>query len=493
MEIWKQLSEKIQEIYSLRSANALLGWDQETKMPPGGGEGRAMAMASLSKIIQEKYVDRQMGDLLEAALDVSDTNPAQKAIIREIKRDRDRYLKIPAKLTEQMAKTSSLCQQNWAKARQTNDSASYNPWLSKMLDLCKEQAKCIGYTESPYDPMLDIYEPDMKTSEIRPVFSELKTAISSLLEKLEASKIQFPALPENGYSIDAQKLLNRALAEQLGFSLSSGRLDESAHPFTEGIWPGDVRLTTRYNEREILGALFGTIHEVGHGLYEQGFSPEYYGTPLAEAVSLGIHESQSRLWENQVGRSLSFWKYFYPELQKTFPNHFGSLKLNDFYKAINKVEKSFIRVDADELTYNLHIILRFELELELFSGNLQVENLEEAWKEKSKELLGIVPEEPRLGYMQDVHWSVGLFGYFPTYALGNIYSAQLFEKAKEQIPQLDELIEKGEFFHLREWLRKNIHQYGRQYQAAELMENACGEKISTGAFLNYLENKYGNF
>jgi len=494
---WQDFEATVKEIYSLRSAAALLGWDQETMMPPRGGEGRALAFSSISKVIQEKYCMDKNGDLIsefEMPEMQKKLNEWQQGLVREFKKDRERYLKIPLSLTEEMAKTSSLTQQIWAKARPNNDTAAFNPMLKKMLELTKQQAECIGYEDSPYDAMLDIYESNTKSKDLVNVFEEIKNGIVPLIQKIKESgknlQQQHQLEGVSSFPIPSQKMFNEKLVAQLTFNLRAGRLDESAHPFTEGIWPGDVRLTTRYDENDIRGGIFSSIHEAGHGLYEQGFLPEHYGTPMAEAVSLGIHESQSRLWENQVGRSKNFWKYFFPKLRLTFPEQLKKFSLDSFYSAINIVEPGLIRVDADEVTYNLHVILRFELERALFEGNLAIEDIETAWNEKSKQMLGISSPDAAGGYMQDVHWSCGLFGYFPTYALGNLYSAQIYNKLEEDLPNLNEQVSHGDFANLREWLRKQIHQYGRLYSPPELIQKVTGQPLSAKYFNTYINSKY---
>jgi len=292
------------------------------------------------------------------------------------------------------------------------------------------------------------------------------------------------------FDVDGQRKFNQKILKEMTFDLEKGRLDEAAHPFTEGVWPRDVRLTTRYSERDLLSGIFGTIHEGGHGLYEQGFQEVFYGTPMAEAISLGVHESQSRLWENQIGRSLPYWKRYFPVLKKMFSTQLGDVGLNDFYASVNRVEPSLIRVEADELTYNLHIALRFDMEKALFSGEIEVDDLENLWKQKMKQMLGVEPESVSEGYMQDVHWSLGLFGYFPTYSLGNIISAQLFKKMSSDLGNMNSLIEEGAFEKIKEWLQKNIYSYGRELSPTELVEKATGEAPNAAFFKEYLEKKY---
>ncbi len=475
------------EIYALRSATALLAWDQETKMPPSGGEGRAQALGALSTIIHEKYCSKRLADLLEDSSQDSGLTESQIALVRELKRDRDKAVKIPASLTEELARSTSLSQMAWAKARPLNDTKSFNPWLQKVFALRKQEAECLGYENHAYDALLNQYEPGAKSEELKILFADLKNSIVPLLQKIiGASSKPLPKL--TSYPIEKQKKVNAKILSDMGFDLQAGRLDESAHPFTEGVYPTDVRLTTRYFEDNFLSSIFSTLHEGGHGLYEQGFRTENFGTPLGEATSLGIHESQSRLWENQVGRSHEFWEYYAPLLQKELGDGFSNTQ--SLMQIINHVKPSLIRVEADEVTYNLHIILRFELEIALFNGELQVADLEAAWNEGMQKSFGFAPDSPSNGYMQDVHWSCGLIGYFPTYTLGNLCAAQLFNKVQENISGLNDKIRQGQFSPLQEWLKINIHQYGRQFSGDELMKKATGESMQSHYFANYLKRKY---
>ncbi|MFC1584039.1 carboxypeptidase M32 [Fibrobacterota bacterium] len=481
----------VNEIYSIKSAQALLGWDQETMMPPRGGKSRAESSAVLSKVAQEKYCHPELGELIETLQEAKDLSKEEQANLREVKKDRDKLLKIPARLTQELAMTTSLAQQTWAEAMPKNDTSLFNPWLKKVFDLSRELAECLGYEQCPYDALLDQYEPEATAEEIAVILADLKDKTVPLLQKITHSPVEPDRdLLTQSFPVQTQKMFNDMVLRDLGFQLEAGRLDISAHPFTEGICPGDVRLTTRYNEHEVMGSISATVHEGGHGLYEQGFSPVYYNTPMAEAVSLGIHESQSRLWENQVGRGLPFWKNYFSKLKKVFPEQLAKSFLADFHLALNEVKPSFIRVGADEVSYNLHIILRFEIEKDLFEGNLKIEDVEEAWNEKMKRLLGLSPDQARNGYLQDVHWSAGLIGYFPAYSLGNLYSAQLFNQARKDIQDLDENIEKGDFYPLREWLRDRVHKHGRRYSPAELVEKVTGEPPSSRHFADYITGKY---
>lgn len=482
--------ELSRDLYALRSAVGVLSWDQETCMPPKGAEGRARSLAALARVMHQRFSDPRLAEALEAAA-AGPLSDEERAVVRELRRDRDKAVKIPEALAAGIAETVSLAQRAWAEARPKNDTAAFNPWLAKVVALRRQEAECLGYAETPYDALLENYEPGARASSLRVLLADLKSKLVPLLGRIRAAQGDAPdPLAGKAFPIEAQRAFNQALLGAMGFDLGAGRLDESAHPFTEGAHPQDVRLTTRYDERDPMSALFSTLHEGGHGLYEQGFDPRWYGTPMAEAVSLGVHESQSRLWENQVGRSRDFWTRWYPDLRAAFPAQLSALPLDGFLKAINRVRPSFIRVEADEVTYNLHIVLRFELETELFGGRLEPADLEAAWNEGMRRNLGVTPPEPRLGYMQDVHWGCGLLGYFPTYTLGNLRAAQLFEAARAALPGLSADVRAGRFGSLGAWLRENVHRHGRRYDGDALMEKVTGRKTEAGPFLAYLEAKY---
>jgi carboxypeptidase Taq len=498
---YQSLLEYSRDLYALRSAVGLLSWDQETMMPSKGGEGRARAMASLSRVMHQRFSDPRLLEALEACAADEKGAPGsgmplseeERVVVRELRRDRDKAVKVPESLAAEIAETVSLSQRVWAEARPKNDTAAFNPWLAKVIGLRRREAECLGYVETPYDALLDNYEPGARTSYLRKLLNDLKAELVPLLGKLlDAQGGAEPALAGKVFPIADQRVFNLKILKAMGFDLEAGRLDESAHPFTEGTHPEDVRLTTRYNDHDLMPALFSTLHEGGHGIYEQGFQPRFYGTPMAEAVSLGVHESQSRLWENQVGRSRDFWSRYYPDLQKTFPAQLGALDLNGFLRAINRVQPSLVRVEADEVTYNLHIVLRFELETALFGGELEPKDLEAAWNEGMRRNLGVAPESPSLGYMQDVHWSCGLLGYFPTYTLGNLRSAQLYGAAQKAMPNLQTEIRAGRFDGLKRWLNAEVHQSGRRFDGDALMEKATGSKTLAAPFLDYLRGKYSD-
>ncbi|HKP94170.1 MAG TPA: carboxypeptidase M32 [Fibrobacteria bacterium] len=492
---YQSLLEYSRDLYALRSAVGVLSWDQETYMPPKGGEGRARALASLSRVMHQRFSDPRLLDLLDscAAGGGDSLGEEERAVVRELRRDRDKAVKVPEALAAEIAETVSLSQRAWAEARPKNDTAAFNPWLDKVITLRRREAECLGYAETPYDALLENYEPGARTSYLRALLTDLKAELVPLLGKLlDAQGGAKPALEGKTFPLADQRAFNRKILEAMGFDLEAGRLDESAHPFTEGLHPEDVRLTTRYSDHDLMSAMFSTLHEGGHGIYEQGFQPRFFGTPMAEAVSLGVHESQSRLWENQVGRSREFWSFYYPSLRGLFPGQLGGIDLNGFLRAINRVQLSLIRVEADEVTYNLHIVLRFELETALFGGELEPAGLETAWNEGMRRNLGVVPDKPSVGYMQDVHWSCGLLGYFPTYTLGNLRSAQLFAAAQRAMPGLAADIRAGHFGGLKQWLNREVHQCGRRYDGDALMEKATGSKTQAAPFLAYLRAKYAD-
>lgn len=491
------LRKRAREIGALRSAAGLLGWDQETFMPEQGGAARAESQAVLGALMHEKMTSEAYRGLIDGASGLSSLSAREAALVRELKRDADNARKIPVDLAEDLARTASLAQQAWAKARAAADGAGapgdFLPWLEKMVALKRREAECLGYAATPYDALLDQFEPGATVAGVKPVLEQLRDGLVPLLnrvlERSPRSSVSAPA-PAGAVPVAAQQAFNERLLRGMGFDLAAGRLDASTHPFTQGMAPGDVRLTTRYREDDWLNAVFSTLHEGGHGLYEQGLPDEEWGTPLGEAVSLAIHESQSRFWENRVGRSRPYWEHALPIAKEMLGAPVAAETIDAVLARVNAVERSFIRVEADELTYNLHILLRFQIEEAVFSGALDVKGIESAWNEGMKKLLGLTPPTPALGFMQDVHWSCGLFGYFPTYTLGNLYAAQFAAAMEKDLGTLDAKIRAGEFAPMREWLRERIHRHGREFSAAELCRRATGEDLDAGHFLRYLEGKY---
>jgi carboxypeptidase Taq len=487
------LKNASRELYALKSASGLLGWDQETFMPPKGGTARAESQAVLGTLVHQKQTSESLRALIEEA-ETRGLSGRDAALVREMRRDAEIARKIPEALATELARATSLSQQAWAKARAEGRPGDFFPWLRKMVELKRREADCLGYVETPYDALLDQFEPGARASAIRPVLETLRDGLvpllSRILEKRAAEPAFTPSWAGREVPLEAQVAFNERLLRDMGFDLEAGRLDKSMHPFTQGMAPGDVRLTTRYREDDWLNAVFSTLHEGGHGLYEQGLPEADWGTPLGEAASLSIHESQSRFWENRVGRSRAYWELVLPIAQHHFGAALAGATVDEVLRAINVVNPSFIRVEADEATYNLHILLRFQLEEALFSGSLEVEGLSDAWDEGMEKLLGIRPPDAARGFLQDVHWSCGLFGYFPTYTMGNLYAAQLAVAFEREQGSIDAKIHAGDLASMREWLREKIHRHGREFPAAELAVRATGEALNPDYFLKYLEAKY---
>ncbi|AGA26457.1 carboxypeptidase M32 [Singulisphaera acidiphila] len=491
---YEDLIRRSREASLLASCSSLLGWDEQTYMPTGGVEHRSRQMALLAGLHHEKATDPIIGELLEQ-LDgtplVQDADSPAAVNIRELKRNYQRLTRLPRSLVEEMARTVSISQQEWITARSKADYAHFQPWLERIVALKQREAECLGDGTADYDALLDEYEPGAKSAEIAVLFDALRTDLVPLVRAIAESPIKpNVAILRGEFPVDRQRIFGELVAGALGFDFSKGRLDTTAHPFCSGIGPGDCRITTRFHHDQFADALFGIMHEVGHGLYEQGLDPAHFGTPMGESVSLGIHESQSRLWENAVGRSRPFWSHFLPIAQRFFPESFPNVSLDEFHLAINRVEPSLIRVEADEVTYNLHILVRFELERELLSGQLTAADLPEAWNRKYAEYLGIRPSNNAEGCLQDIHWSAGLFGYFPTYTLGNIFAAQLFAQANTDLGNLDNLLGQGNFAPLLAWLRERVHLQGQRYRSSRLVEVVTGSPLNHAPLVQSLKQKY---
>jgi carboxypeptidase Taq len=489
----KQFKAQLAEISDLMNAAAVLEWDMQTYMPPGGGEARAEQIATLQKLGHEKFTHADTGQQLEALqpeLQRLAPDSDDASLIRVATRDYERARKVPTELVAEIARTTSMAHEVWAKARAEKNFSAFLPMLEKIIELKHRVADCFGPQDSPYDPLLDEYEPGMKTAQVRAVFAELKSELVPLVKAIAAKPKVDDSVLHKDYEEQKQWEFGEMVIKRFGYDFTHGRQDKSVHPFTTSFSPGDVRITTRLMRNFIPSALMGTLHECGHALYEQGVAPELGRTLLASGTSLGIHESQSRMWENLVGRSRGFWKFFYPQLQEVFPENLRGVDLDVFYKALNKVETSFIRVEADEVTYNLHTLLRFELEVDLMEDRLKAKDLPAAWNAKVKEYLGLDVPDDSQGVLQDVHWSAGYIGYFPTYTLGNILSVQFFEKAIQAVPSIPTDIERGEFGGLLGWLRENIHRHGRKYTPNELIQRVTGEPLNAKPYLGYLKRKY---
>lgn len=493
---YDELITMVKDAGLLGGTAALLSWDREVKMPPGGLDFRSRQLAQLARMTHELYTSPKLGDLLtECETDANLTAEpysAETANIREIRHEYDRRTKLPASLVEEEASLASYSQAVWAEARRNNDFAKFQPYLEKGVELLQRKAECYGWAEDgePWDALAEDYEPGCTAAQVAEVFTPLRDRLRTLLEAIMGSSTRpSNAFNEMKFPIEAQQKFVRFVAETIGFDFHRGRLDTSTHPFCSGTHPGDVRLTTRFHDDNVIDALSSTMHEAGHGIYEQGLSFEHIGTPTGRAVSLGIHESQSRMWENQVGRSKAFWTWLQPKLRELLGDAAAALSLDDVYGAANIVNPDFIRVEADEATYNMHIFVRFEIERALMNGKLAIRDLPEAWNARYKEYLDLDVPDNRRGCLQDIHWSMLAIGYFPTYTLGNLYCAQFFEKASVDIPDLQNQFARGEFTALKTWLNENVHAHGKRFRAADLCEQVTGQPLSADPLLRHLEGK----
>lgn len=489
----RRFAERESVISDLGQALALLRWDQETYMPRGGAVARGQQIATLAELVHARIADPELGELI-AGLESADLPPdsVEAARVRQARRAHDRATRQPAALVAALSRHAVRAQQVWIDARAARDFAPFAPELERMVALKREQAEALGYEDHPYDALHDLFEPGGTAARVRAVFDPLRVATTALVQRIVEAPVQpSDAVLHQAYDERAQEAFALEVIQRFGYDMRRGRLDRTVHPFATAFSSFDVRITTRYEPDFLSPALFGTIHESGHGMYEQGIDEEHYRTFLDQAASLAVHESQSRLWENLVGRGAAFWRGAYAELQQRFPEQLARTDLDAFHAAINRVEPSFIRVEADEVTYNLHIMLRFELEMALLDGSLEVADLPAAFDARMRDYLGITPPDPALGVLQDVHWSAGLFGYFPTYALGNLMSVQLFEAAMAAQPSLQEDIAAGTFGGLLAWLRENVHRHGSRYLPDELLRRATGSALEAGPYLRYLETKFG--
>lgn len=496
-EAYSSLIDYCKETSTLSSANGLLGWDQETLMPSGAIAFRGKQMSLIARICHERFTSDKVGDWLaecESNVDlISDPLSVEAVNVRWIRHQYDRARTLPSSLVEEEAQLTSASQHVWQEARKKDDFETFKPYLEKIITLLQKKAACFGWNDGGecWDALAEDYEPGCTAAEVEKVFKPLRENLSKLVASIsQSSSVLSTKLNDLNFSVDSQKEFNKKISSKLGFNFDCGRLDESAHPFCGGTHPTDVRMTTRYAMNMMGDALGGTMHETGHGLYEQGLPTEHYGTPMGNSISLGIHESQSRLWENQVGRSMHFWKWAINELPGVFGDKVKGLSLEECYQSLNVVKPGLIRVDADEATYNLHIMIRFGLERALLSGDLSVEDLPSAWNEAYERDLGVNVPSNQNGCMQDIHWSMGAMGYFPTYTLGNLYAAQFYEAAKQSHPEMEEEFANGDFQTLLNWLRENIHSQGRRYSAADLCVEVTGKPLSSEPLMKHLESKY---
>ncbi|MEM6782945.1 MAG: carboxypeptidase M32 [Bacteroidota bacterium] len=489
------LRTRLATVYDLNKAASVLEWDQETYMPRGAAEARSQQLATLRSLSHAHFTDDETGALLEDAhISTSDLDADHptRALVRVTQRDYDRATRLPARLVSEFATATSRAKQAWQAARADDDYSQFAPHLERVMALSIEKADAFG-AASPrdrYDVLLDEYEPGMTAAEVAREFAELRAGLVPLVEAIAGAPQVDDRFLHAPFDEDAQWAFGLDVAQAFGYDLAHGRQDRSTHPFSTTFAIDDVRITTRIDSQFFPSGFFGTLHETGHALYERGVSSDYARSPLASGTSLGMHESQSRLWENQVGRSRAFWHHWYPTLQAVFPTQLGGVALDVYYRAINRVAPSFIRVEADEVTYNLHVMVRFEIERALIEGSLAVVDVPEAWNGAMEDYLGVTPPTDREGCLQDIHWSLGLVGYFPTYTLGTLMSAQLFAAAQRDLGDLANHFARGSFLPFREWLRAHIHQHGRVHTATELLERVCGVGLDAGPWLEYARAKY---
>jgi carboxypeptidase Taq len=494
---YEALRNHLRELATLKSTLGLLGWDQETMMPPRAAASRADELALLSRLAHERAMADELNDLLSACEQDSalTANPVIGANLREIRLDYERARKLPPEWVAEFSQTTSHALEAWKAARTDSNFATFQPWLEKILDLCRRKADYFGYPSDgePYDALIDEFEPGMTARAVEATFHPLREALVPLIDEIGGQ-----AAPDNGpahveVALEVQQAFNREILERLGFDLTAGRLDVSTHPFSSGVAPGDTRITSRYTLAGVAEALSSTMHEAGHGMYEQGLPKnEHWGEPLSESLGLGIHESQSRLWENQVGRSSEFWRWLEPRLAAATGNAFAAYDAEALYRAANIVRPNLIRVESDEATYNLHVMLRFDLERAMLKGDLAPADLPAAWNDRIKRDLGLdVPDAAR-GCLQDIHWSMGAVGYFPTYTLGTLYSAQFWDAILVDLPGLPDAIGRGEFSGLLGWLREKIHRRGRQIPATSLCLELTGKPLDHAPFMDYLSGKLGH-
>ncbi len=492
-ELFDQLCAHVRQTGLLATAAETLEWDERTMMPAAGAEYRAEQLTLLAGIVHQRSIDPRVGEWLAELADstlAAEPHSDTVTTIRQLKREYDKQVKLPQSLVEELARTASLAQHAWERARANDDYDSFAPHLAKTYELKRAQAAALGYEQSAYDALLDDFEPHEKTANVARVLAQLREALVPLVAEIaESGKQPDVSIVARRYPVDVQVKFSKLASAAIGFDYARGRVDTTAHPFCTGLGPNDCRITTRYEERFFNSAFFGTLHEAGHGIYDQGLRAEWYGLPPGEAISLGIHESQSRMWENLVGRSRAFWRHFYPQAQKLFPEALGDVSLDAFYFAINDVRPSLVRVEADEATYNLHILIRFELEQALLADEIPIADVPAAWNDKYQEYLGIRPPSAADGVLQDVHWSAGLVGYFPTYSLGNLYASQFFETADRELGGLDEQFARGEFAPLKDWLGEKIHRHGQCYSAAELVAKVTGKPLSPAPLMAHLRAK----
>lgn len=492
MNTYQDYTNYLSKIADVANSIAILNWDQEVMMPPKGAEKRAQQIATLSGMHHELSTEKTYGVLLQKLEKDTQLSDKQKRNVSESLAEFNRNCKYTTEFVQEMSKTISQAFNAWHKAKNENNFNLFAPFLEKLVALKRQECELLGYENHPYNALIDLYEPKTTVNELDVLFKDVRNQLVLFVKEIAATPQHSDALMRNYYPKDKQLAFTEAILTNMGYDFEAGRQDISTHPFSTSFSPQDSRVTTRVNENDLSEILWSSIHEGGHALYEQGLNIEDYGLPSGAYLSLGIHESQSRLWENNVGRSLVFWKNQFPKLQAIFPENLKNYTVDDFYKAMNIVKPSLIRTNADELTYHFHVLIRYEIEKELIAGKIEVKDLPTIWNAKHKEYLNIEVPSDAKGVLQDIHWSHGSFGYFPTYSLGSFYAAQFYYKAAQEIENLEEKTEQGDFSELLTWLRTNIHQHGRIYSANELCEKVTGEKLNFSYFMNYAKKKYSN-
>ena len=493
MASYELFIERVKDIHKIGAIQGHLGWDQETIMPAKGGKARSEIMSWLAKEQHERVTNGEFAEMITELEADSTLTEDQRANVREVRRRYDKAVKLPSDFVAEFALARSQALVAWQEARTESDFAKFKPHLAKLISMTNQKIDFYGVETTRYDVLLDEYEFGMKVSDYDPLFAGLKSKLVPLLQQIMEAKKSHPdpKLPEDmTFPIDAQTEFCKLVSSATGFDFEAGRMDASTHPFSAGLWPGDTRFTTRFDEKDPFSCLYAVMHETGHALYEQGLDATHSFTPRGDAVSLGVHESQSRFWENQIGRTPAFWKVVLPWFKEHFPGspNWSPQELN---RIANCVEPGFIRVEADEVTYNLHIMLRYELEKKIFNENLSVDDLPNTWNEMFEDWFGIKVPEDRLGCLQDIHWSMAAFGYFPTYTLGNLYAAQLLEAMEDELGDIDNIIESGKWQPMLDWLRSKIHLQGSKWTPSELIENATGAPPTPQPFISYVEKKYG--
>ncbi|MEC0371560.1 carboxypeptidase M32 [Paenibacillus chibensis] len=491
LETFMELVHKIQ---AYTEAISLMHWDLRTGAPRKGAELRSGVIGTLAGEQFKLQVSDEMGEYISyfTSPEVdSELDETTRRVVKELKKEYDENRSIPAKKIEEFSVLTAHTETLWEDAKANNDFASFEPNLTKIVDMLKELIQYWGVKGTTYDTLLDKFEPDLTVDKLDEVFGRLRNRLVPLVAAIQES----PNKPDTTFldqifEQEQQEKMGLFILGQMGYDFEAGRLDESVHPFATGLNSGDVRITTHYIQDDVTSALFSSLHEGGHALYEQNISKDLAGTPLATGTSMGIHESQSRLWENIIGRSRAFWERYYPDLQKHFPQQLQNVALEDFYRAVNRVENSLIRIESDELTYNLHIIIRYEIEKMIFNEGLEVKDLPRVWNEKYQQYLGITPPNDSLGVLQDVHWSGGSFGYFASYSLGNMYAAQIMNTMRKELPELDQYIREGNLIPIKEWLTEKIYRFGKSLTPAEIIMQVTGEELNPDYLADYLEEKY---